>query len=181
MARRSQPNPFIGVNYLDIDSKMPAPPRYWLQQLFDFDADLVMFPSIVVPFAYVLARRARVTGGLNAQDPAMDQAQPDTKFCLTRHLLPVSLIYRHNAASWSIENILRELKARDLWAVGGAEKYVDLADASDKQKENKQRAEIRDDMYNRSGDAWRSYQARTGQRSKILYGHRTKKIQVSTQ
>lgn len=172
MTRRATVNPWIGINYLDIDAKMAVPPAYWLQRLYDFDAELVVFPSIQTPFAYVLARRAKRTGGMNMHDPMFEKALPDTKFCVARRLLPVSLIYRHSSASWSIDNIIAGLKARDIWAAGGAEAYADQADAADTQREQKQKAAIRDDFWNRSGDAWRSYQARTGQRSKYRYGHR---------
>lgn len=165
---RAEPNPFIGVNYLDIDQKMSIPPAYWLQRLYDFDSDLVLFPSIQTPFAYVLARKARRTGGMNQSDPAFANALPDTKFCIERHLLPVSMIFRHSSASWSIDNILADLRARDIWAAGGGDKYADAADAADTLAEQKQKHTIRDDMYHRSGDAWRSYQARTGQRSKLM-------------
>lgn len=150
---------------------MAEPPEYWLQRLWDFDSELVVFPSIQVPFAYVLARRARRTGGMNLHDPHFAKALPDTKFCLERHLLPVSLIYRHSTASWSIDNILMDLRARDIWAAGGAEKFADQADANDASDEQRTKDNIRDDMWNRSGDAWRSYQARTGQRTKYRYGH----------
>ena len=168
-----KPNPWIGVNYLDTASAtVTPPPAFWLQRLWDFDTDLVVFPSIQTPFAYVLARRARRTGGMNVNDPQFAEAPPDTKFCIMRHLLPVSLIYRYNAASWSIDNILAELKRRDIWAAGGGEAYANQADAADLQRETAQKDHVRDDMWNRSGDGWRSYQARTGQRTKTHYGHR---------
>lgn len=164
---RAQANPWIGINYLDVDSKMAAPPAFWLQRLHDFDKDLVVFPSAQTPFAYVLARKARRTGGMSQSGPMFDNALPDTKFCLARRMLPVSMIFRHNAVSWSIDNILRDLKARDIWAAGGGEKMADQIDAVDDAARQKTAKGIRDDFYNRSGDAWRSYQARTGQRTKL--------------
>jgi hypothetical protein len=169
----AQPNPFIGVNYLDIDSRMAAPPAYWLQRLYDRDADLVVFPSIQTPFAYVLARRAHRTGGMNAQDPTFANAPPDTKFCIERHLLPICLIYRYNAASWSIDNIIAELDARDIWKAGGGDAYADQADAADAKREQQNKQSIRDDMWNRSSDAWGSYASRAGLRTKTHYGHRS--------
>jgi len=174
-APRTRPNRFVGVNYLDIDKKMSVPPEYWLQRLYDFDADLVVFPSIQTPFAYVLARKARRTGGMNMHDPAFDKAASDTKFCVARRLLPICLIYRHSTASWSIDNLLTDLRSRDIWAAGGGEKFADRADAADNADDKKVRDNIRADMWNRSGDAWRSYQARTGQRTKTRYGHRSVK------
>ena len=124
------PNPF----------SLAAPPAWFLAELYAYDADLVVFPSIQVPFAYVLARKARRTGGMNLHDPQFAQAQPDTKFCLMQHLLPVSLIYRYNAVSWSIDNILAELKARDIWTAGGADAYADQADAADDSRDAAQKA-----------------------------------------
>lgn len=174
-AQRTKPNRFIGINYIDRDSKMSVPPEYWLQRLYDFDADLVVFPSIQTPFAYVLARRARRTGGMNIHDPAFEKASDDTKFCLMRRLLPVSLIYRHSTASWSIDNILADLRRRDIWAAGGGDGFADRVDKEDADEEKRIKDEIRKDMWNRSGDAWRSYQARTGQRTKTRYGHRSVK------
>lgn len=156
-----QPNPFIGKNYYDIDSKMAIPPAYWLERLYDFDADLVVFPSQQVPFAYCLARRARRTAGINT-GVLKEGATPDTKMCLKHHLLPVTIIYRHNAAAWSIDNILSDLKARDTWAMGGSKKVADVLDAQDEQQRAKIKQDIRNDFYHRSGDAWRSYNLRSG-------------------
>ncbi len=169
----TKPNRFIGINYLDIDSKMAVPPEYWLQRLWDFDSDLVVFPSIQTPFAYVLARRARRTGGMNVHDPQFLSAPPDTKFCIERHLLPVSLIYRTSSASWSIDNILNDLRARDIWAAGGGDAYADQVDAADAKREQQKKDQIRDDMWMRSGSAWGSYASRAGLRTKTHYGHRS--------
>lgn len=166
MSRASEhTNPWVGVNYLNDNTRMAIPPAFWLQRLFDFDADLVVFPSRTTPFAYVLARRARLSG-LTGQALIDTAGNPDTKLCLSRGLVPVSLIYR-TGEQWSIDNIIRDLKARDIWAHGGADKVADTLDAQDVSRETDIKADIRDDMWNRSGDAWRSYQARTGQRSKI--------------
>lgn len=161
---RNEPNPFIGKNYIPDNVRMAVPPKFWLQRLYDFDDKLVLVPSRHIPFAYVLARRKQLTAGIT--DKAFEDTidQPDTKMCFQYGLVPVSIIYR-TGEGWSIDNILRELKARDMWAVGGAEKMADIADAADKAERERIRKSIRDDMYARSGDAWRSYQARTGQRN----------------
>ena len=170
-------NPFIGLNYLNRDIKMAVPPTYWLQRLYDFDQELVVFPSIQIPFAYCLARRAKRTGGMN-QKVFSTGATPDTKFCLEHKLLPISIIYRHSSASWSIDNILAELRRRDTWAAGGGDAYADQCDAADAEAQRKLKAGIRDDMWQRSGDAWRSYQARTGQRSKLSSANRSSAIKI---
>lgn len=175
-----QRNRFVGVNYFPTSLNVAVPPEYVLQQFFDFDADLVLFPSTNVPFAYVIARRARRTGGMNIHDPAFHQAPPDTKYCVERHWLPVTLMYK-TGLSWEVDRVLRELAARDIWRAGGAEAYAAQADEADEKKRNNIKKEIRDDMWNRSGDAWRSYQARTGQRTKYRYGHRTRTSQTAVQ
>ncbi len=159
-------NPFVGVNYINDNVRMAVPPAYWLQRLYDFDSELVVFPSRHVPFAYVLARRARVTSPLTNAALASVIDQPDTKFCFMQGLVPVSLIYR-TGDLWSIDNIIAQLKARDIWSHGGAEKMADKLDETDATVEERKRKLTRDDMWNRSGDAWRSYQARTGQRTKL--------------
>lgn len=162
----SEPNPFIGVNYLPLNPKMSEPPAYWLQRLFDYDNMLVVFPSFNRPYAYVLARRRQLTAGLS--DKALDSVltNPDTKAALQHGLVPVSLIFR-TGVTWSIDNIIESLKARDIWAAGGGDKFADKMDAVDAAETKRKQAAVRDDMWMRSGDAWRSYQARTGQRSKL--------------
>jgi hypothetical protein len=65
--------------------------------------------------------------------------------------------------TWNPDPIIETLKARDLWAVGGGDKAADLLEAQEDAAAAKLKAEIRDDIWNRSGDAWRSYKARTGQ------------------
>lgn len=161
---RHEPNPYVGKNYIPDNARMETPPAYWLQRLWDFDDQLVVIPSRYIPFAYVLARRRKHTAGLT--DAALEATvdQPDTRMCFRYGVIPISMIYR-TGTTWSIDNIIAQLKARDTWAVGGGEKMADLADAADEAIDKAQKKSIRDDMWNRSGDAWRSYQARTGQRN----------------
>jgi hypothetical protein len=161
---RAEFNPYVGLNYLDVNSKMAVPPTYWLARLYDFDDQLVVFPSFAHPYAYVLARRRRLSGGLTDQALEATMINPDTKLALQHGLVPVSLIYRTGTA-WTIDNIIADLKSRDMWAVGSPDKVADNLDEADNSAEKKLKAGIRDDMWNRSGDAWRSYQARTGQRN----------------
>lgn len=95
--------------------------------------------------------------------------QPDTKMVMAHGCVPVTLMYRIGTG-WNIDTVIEQLRRRDMWAVGGGEKAADLLDAADKQREDSNKKAIRDDMYARSGDAWRSYQARTGQRSAYRQG-----------
>jgi len=156
-------NPWVGKNYLDHDAKMACPPAFWLQRLYDFDAELVVFPSRHVPYAYVLARKRRVA---SAMDQALSETitQPDTRFCLAHGLVPVTMIYRYSMASWSIDNIIASLQRRDIWAHGGGEKMADARDAEEASEKQANKQAVRNDMWARSGDAWASYTRRTGQR-----------------
>lgn len=159
-------NSWIGVNHFDLNPNVAVPPAFWLARLYDFDNMLVTFPSYAVPFAYVLARRRQLTKGLT--DKALEDTidQPDTKFCLAHGLVPVTLIYK-TGENWQIDGILNSLRSRDTWKDGDqtGEKYADAVDAVDAAREKRVKKEVRDDMWNRSGDAWRSYTARTGQRN----------------
>lgn len=157
-------NPWVGINYLDDNHRMAVPPAFWLQRLYDFDAELVVFPSRHVPYAYVLARRRRTR--FNEMDKALAATidQPDTKLCLSRCLVPVTMVYRHKSGAWQIDNIIASLKARDIWAHGGAEKAADTLDKKEEAQRARDHQATRDDMYARSGQAWESYQRRTGQR-----------------
>lgn len=162
-------NPLVGVNYLPVITTVETPPHYVLQQFYDFDDQLVLFPSTHVPYAYVIARRLRTRVTDKALMDTIDQ--PDTKRCLAHGLTPVCLMYRIGTG-WNADSAIESLRRRDGWRVEGhdtqgADVVADVADAADAARERRIKKENRDNMWNRSGDAWRSYQARTGQRNKL--------------
>jgi hypothetical protein len=155
----------VGINYYPEGMPhMAVPPEFWLQRLFDYDAELVVFPSRHVPYAYVLARRRRLRA------PAVDKmlentiTQPDTKLCLARGFAPVTVIVRHSQGSWSIDNIIASLQARDIWAHGGGDAFVDKQEAAEEAEDQARRAALRDDLTNRAALAYQLYKRRTGQR-----------------
>ena len=149
-------------NYVNDNERMEVPPAHFLQRIYDYDAMLVLFPSRHVPSAYVMARRRQY--GVGITDKALEGSitQPDTKLCLTLGLVPVCLVYKTGPV-WDTDAIIRTLMARDTWAIGGGDAAADLLDAQDDAAKKAIQAATRDDIWNRSGDAWRSYQARTGQ------------------
>lgn len=161
---RVEANPYVGLNFLPLNPKMAEPPSYFLQRIYDYDDKLVLFPSFSVPFAYVIARRRQFTAGLT--DKALESVltNPDTKAAMQHGLVPVTLMYR-TGESWNPDPVIKSLMSRDIWRHGGAEKVAEKLDEADAKKEAKRKKDIRDDMWNRAGDAWRSYQARTGQRN----------------
>ena len=155
---------FVGLNYLDANPKMAMPPAYWLQRLYDFDAELVVFPSFYIPYSYVLARRRR-HGGMVDRALAETITQPDTRFCLSHGLVPVTMITRERqTGGWDIDPLIRSLKARDIWAHGGGEAMADQVDAADEREEVIRKQDLRNDMDARAALGYAIYKRRTGQR-----------------
>jgi len=140
---------------------LSAPPAWWLQRLADYDAQLVVIPSRQEA-VYRLARRTWNSPGVSAM--AVLHREKDTAMMAAYGLVPVTTII-----GWGVwgTNIFNSLRARDIWAHGGAEKVVKTLDEFDAETEQKKRAAIRDDMWMRSGDAWKSYQTRTRQRINV--------------
>jgi hypothetical protein len=69
--------------------------------------------------------------------------------------------------SWmrSCPEIMSDLRKRDMWAAGGAEAYITRLEAEEAAEDAAKRKQTEDDIEYRAADAWRSYQARTGQRT----------------
>lgn len=157
-------NPWVGIArvYIPDNPRMPVPPAHFLAAIHDQDAMLVILPSRMTPFAYVIARRRQLTAGLKFL-PCDEHTPADTKMCLQYGVLPICTMFQHGAC-WNPEPVVAKLRARDMWTQGGAEKVADALEAQEAASEAALKKEIRDDLYNRSGDGWRSYQARTGQR-----------------
>ena len=164
MGRTAQPNPWIGRVYFPDNPRMSVPPAWFLAQIHDYDSELVILPSRQRPFAYVIARRLR---GKRWGQARLDTAtHPDTKMCMAHNLIPVCLMFK-TGPTWNVDRVLQSLRARDLWNIGGGNKAADLLEEQEAADKAKIRADFRDDMWNRSGDAWRSYQRRTGQRTSV--------------
>lgn len=140
-----------------------APPAYFLQRLYDFDAMLVLMPSRETPDAYVLGRRKQWGKGLTEAAIDAVYTKPDTKMAILNGTVPVCMVYKPVSGSWSPDGLLAKLRARDLWTMGGADAVADMLEEQEAAEKKATQKAIRDDIYNRSGAAWRSYQARTGQ------------------
>ncbi len=154
-------NPWVGKNYI-ADTPAPIPPPFFLARIWDQDAMLVVMPSRKTPGAYVIARRKQFGPGLTPAAIDAQFAHPDTKMCVLHGCVPVCLMFK-TGASWDADPVIRSLRARDMWAAGGADKVADALEAQEAADKQKIADATRDDLYNRSGDAWRTYQARTGQ------------------
>lgn len=167
MSRASQPvNPWIGLTFISDGMEMEVPPAWFLAKLHDYDADLVVLPSRVRPFAYVLARRARVSVGLS--DKAMDRTitQLDTRMCFRHGLVPVCVFFKHGP-NWSADNLLATLRSRDTWAQGGGDALADRLEAEEAQAIVTQKSAMRDRFNALGREGWKSLQYRTGQRTTV--------------
>ncbi len=150
-------------NWIADNRNAEQPPAYFLQRLYDFDAMLVLMPSRDVPGAYVLGRRKQFGKGLTEEGLAGVYSKPDTRMAILNNAVPVCMVFRPiGTAGWNPDSLIQKLKARDIWEHGGAEKVADMLEAQEDAEKEATRAAIRDDMWNRSGAQWRSYQARTG-------------------
>lgn len=164
--------------------KAPKPPAWFLKALWDQDAMLVILPSRVRK-AYVLARRRDKTY-INA--PMMVAAHNDLlrktrgsdgDLLATHNLLMVDYINGNIHGTWS-PAIIADLKSRDTWAAGGGYAFADKLDAQDAKDREKKARDLADSMEHRARDAYRSLQARTGQRNKHANdSHKKTAVRVS--
>ncbi len=158
------PNPWVGKTgtYIPDNVKMPVPPAHFLAPIHDYDHMLVLMPSRQQPHTYVIARRRQLTAGLKYL--TVDEKTPaDTRMCIENDAIPICRMFQHGV-SWNPEPILAKLRARDMWAHGGPEKVAELLEGQEAAEKLQQQAAIKSELYERSGDGWRTYQARTGQR-----------------
>ena len=163
-------NRYLGVTYIADSPRMETPPEWFLQRLFDYDSQLVLLPSRYKPYAYVIARRSRLgRRGLTGNAIADTITQPDTLMCLQYGCVPVCLMFKHGP-QWSVDGVLAKLRARDLWAAGGADKAADQLEADEAAEKKQRDDEKREELRGLSREAYRSYKMRTGGRV-VSAGH----------
>lgn len=165
---------FVAANWIPDTNRfnLPVPPQWWLTRLYDFDHMLVVIPSRFQR-QYLLARRRQFTAGLG--DKAMlDNKHPDTNMLMVNGLLPVApLRFKNGTPTFTMESLvlfLDELRSRDLWAQGkgpqDAEAIVRRIEEAEAAQEAREHRSLYEGFRERARDAWRSLQARTGQRNK---------------
>jgi hypothetical protein len=148
--------------------KLAAPPAWWLQQLFDYDAELVVFPSRH-RMAYILARRRHFSNAmaeLNTLDKNLlkNSAGLDGDIMAQHNLIYVRHLIGNTVRRQAIFQWLRD---HDIKANGGGEVVANKMELFDETAARLTREKMQQDIDYRARDAWRSYQARTGQRTKI--------------
>lgn len=159
---------------------IPKPPDWFLKVLWDQDAALVLLPSRQSP-KYILARRrdfSKIMAGIvRTLTSSHRQAKYlDADMLESRNLVKVDAItsIRNNVfdASWMVSSpeIMKDLRDRDMWAAGGADKYIEKIELQEQLERDQQRTKMLDDLDHRARDSWRSYQARTGRRNQHANG-----------
>lgn len=154
-----------------------VPPLWWQQGLYAFDADLRILPSREKP-RHWLARVRKYSRGLTSK--AIIDTRNDTAMFVQHELVPVTWIA--STEGWTegfLHYIVGELIERDTWAIEGGpmtddmltramfeggSKYGKALDERDEVERQKINAQVHDSVYHATGDAWRSLQARTGER-----------------
>jgi len=151
------PNPF----------NLTAPPPWWLQLIYDYDRDLVVFPSRNER-VYRLARRARISGGLPGDFPIH---HPDTAIMKQHRLVSVSSLSVQLVQSAAI---IPQLRDRDLWRFSPDE-LGEIMDARDRAREEKddQYLVTRGAEYHR--EARRTWKARTGATAFMVGGKKSRR------
>lgn len=151
------------LNWRQDNHYAEKPPTYFLQRLYDFDNMLLLLPSRDNPGAYVLARRKQWGPGITEKAVGGVYTKADTKMCILNGAVPVCMVFKPMSGSWNPDPLIRTLMARDIWAHGGADKVADMLEAQEDAAKAAILEQSRKEIYDRSGDGWRSYQARTGQ------------------
>jgi hypothetical protein len=157
---------------------LPAPPDWFLQKLYNFDEQLVLFPSQAAPRVgekphYVLARRRQLTAGMS--DLAiLENKHPDTNLMIAHGLVPIGPLRLKKGVNTFTEaglvSLLEDLEGRDQWKLTGGLKDPDAGwkalEAAERKQLQKQRRSLKDMFAHMARDAYRSLKARTGQRNK---------------
>ena len=166
---------FVAANWIPDTNRfnLEAPPKWWLNRIYDFDHMLVIIPSRTQR-QYLLARRRQYTAGLGPK-AMLDNQHPDTNMLMVNGLLPIAPLKfaKGGMAVWSektLVSLLDDLRSRDLWVNGkgpqDAEAIMQRIEAAEAAQEARERRTMIDGFRHRARDAWRSLKARTGSRNK---------------
>lgn len=155
-------------NYLHSENpwKLADPPDWWLQRLFDYDAQLVVFPSRL-RMAYILARRRHFSNAMAELDALDKDTLRQTAGMDGVTLANHNLIYVRHMIGETVRrpHIFQWLRDHDITANGGGEVLATKLEGVEADLAVQKRRNTIDDIDHRARDAWRSYQARTGRRA----------------
>ena len=143
--------------------KLAGPPSWFLRQLEEFDASLVIIPSRMGHY-YRLAQRRKMKLAEHVVNDIMKE-QADTAMLASYGLVPVTTILA--TISWSNPFLFEELRRRAPWRQGGADEVIKKLDAQEYQdKVDKFLAQDQVNDYV-ARDAWRYYNKNLGLRSNV--------------
>lgn len=157
-------------NYLTSENpfKLAVPPDWWLKQLHDYDAELVVFPSRM-RMAYILARRRHFSNAMQEMN-TLDKNLIKNSAAMDGDILAThNLIYVRHLIGETVRRpaIFQWLKDHDLKAQGGGEAVDNKIVSLEQEQAQRTRQSMLNDIDHRARDAYRSYQARTGQRTRV--------------
>lgn len=161
---------------------LPKPPQWFLTRLWDLDAALVVLPARTGR-KYLLARRRELSLRVpmlveNLKTAALKKHArvnySDGDLLAQYKLVSVDTLVGNFHTGWSgADLIFQNLRERDMWADGGVDGFIKRMEEREAEIANKKRAKLLGDIEHRAGDAYRSYKARTGQRTKLSPSSRT--------
>lgn len=133
---------------------LATPPLWWLQELYAFDCDLVLFPS-QQSFHYRLCRKARRSQGiLSALSTGTDAA-----ICVNERLVPVTSLGGNVAFNSSIMQFLADC---DTARHGGWQEYHRKLEAQEADAAKIQRKDREAENDARAHSSYRTYARRAG-------------------
>lgn len=174
-----------GENYLSgypNPYALTGPPSWFLDDLWTFDRDLVIFPSQEEP-VYRVGRRVthgpnpwRLISTVTAPDAQtrspLFQRRPDTAVMAHYRLVPVTSLLPSPYVQWG-PVILQDLAACDLHRRGGADRVCDDLEAAEDAAARKDRRDTEEDIGVMARAAYRGHKWATGQ-TIDLGAHRTR-------
>ena len=150
-------------NYIpDINRfQLAGPPRFFLQQLWDYDPSLVIMPS-KMGFFYRLAQRRKLQLSEQMVNDVLKE-QADTQMLASHNLVPITTIL--STVRWDSPLIFADLTMKAPWRMGGAKQYEKLL-LDREAKEFMDKRQARDDFIESlAKDAWKLYGKKIGVRS----------------
>lgn len=145
--------------------QLSAPPKWWLTELGCYDPDAVILPSRQEA-SFRLTRRSknapRLLDGRYTHPLVAIMPAPDTIMCAEYGVVPALTLYPV-VRGWGYD-LLRDIFARDMWAVGGwkgAEKVLLAKEEKERQDKQKMVSDMVDEA---AGDYYRRLVNLTGSR-----------------
>lgn len=142
---------------------LAGPPRWFLQQLWDYDPSLVIVPSRM-GFFYRLAQRRELKLPESVVNDVLKE-QADTRMLASYSLVPVTTIL--STVRWDSPLIFADLTLKAPWRMGGADKYEKLLHDRESKEYLAKRQQRDDYIEYLAKDAWKLYGKKIGTRTHL--------------